>query len=101
MAIWQSPNPFQDEPVLLCAKDYHELMVFLREDTPLNLFQICWLERNGVESHRNDSFHFRAVRGPDNKLLAVALVITNRLLLLDSRDPAAAQFLGGWYRKRP
>ncbi len=102
MAIWQSPNSHQDDTILLRAKDYHELMDFLREDTPLNLFPICWLEKNGVEAPHRDSFHFRALRGgPDNRLIAVALVITNRLLLLDSREPAAARRLGQWYRQLP
>ncbi len=101
MAIWQNTNPYHDAPALLRTKDYHELMVFLCEDTPLNIFQICWLERNGVESHRHDAFHFRAIRGARNELVAVALVITNRLLLLDARDPAAAHRLGHWYRQRP
>lgn len=101
MAIWQNTNPYQDTPSRLRSKDYHELMTFLCEDTPLNIFQICWLERNGVESHRSDTFHFRAIRGSTGELVAVALVITNRLLLIDARDPAAAHRLGCWYRQLP
>ncbi|MBA2662923.1 MAG: GNAT family N-acetyltransferase [Bradymonadaceae bacterium] len=97
MATWQSPNQLDDQPILFRARDYHELTGFLRQDIPLNLFQLCWLEKNGVEANQPNAFHFRGRRDGAGELQAAALVITNRLLLLDARGGEHAAFLGAWY----
>jgi predicted GNAT family acetyltransferase len=83
---------------LLAADDAADVMAFLQRDEAQNLFMISWAENYGmVAARRPDLFHFRCVRS-GGQLLAVMLVITERLALVESVDTDAARQLGEWYR---
>lgn len=88
-------------PIVLGQEHYAEVLAFLSADVPSNLFQLCWLENHGVASASGGGlYHFAGVRAVSGKLQAVALVITDRLLLVHAVDERAAGVLGRWYRQR-
>ncbi|MFU8804849.1 MAG: GNAT family N-acetyltransferase [Bradymonadaceae bacterium] len=100
MVTWQtesSPNPY---PILLQARHRGELEAFLGHDIPLNLFFLSWIEKNGVEASHPGLYHFQGLRNGLGDLTACSLVISNRLILLDTRRIEDAQTFGRWYRER-
>lgn len=99
-ASWTRPEHETRRRVsLLTPDDRAEVVKFLGRDIPKNLFMLSWIENYGlVAGRRPDLFHFRSVRCGDD-LLAVMLVITERLALIETVDSDAARMLGDWYRK--
>jgi uncharacterized protein len=86
---------------LLCDEHHVQVLTFLSADVVSNLFQLCWLENHGVcADERPELYHYAGAFGRGGSLQAVALVITDRLLLIDARDADAAFALGRWYRQR-
>ena len=84
-------------PEVLEPHDRVQLDALLRRDPAANLFALSWLESYGVRPNRPDLFHFRGFRDATHHLGAAALVITQRLALLEAEDPAQAAALGRWY----
>ena len=75
-----------------------DVVEFLSRDVVSNIFMLSWLENYGVTAPgRPDLFHFRTLR-LDDELVGVALVITERLLLLSTTDAEVARRLGSWHR---
>jgi ribosomal protein S18 acetylase RimI-like enzyme len=88
-------------PELLFERHYGEIVDFLGRDIPPNLFQLSWLANHGVRPLANpDLYAFRGIRGPGAELQAVSLVITDRLTLVDAREPEVAARFGRWCRRR-
>lgn len=76
-----------------------ETLAFLGRDVVQNIFMLSWADNYGMTaSHHPDLFHFAGVR-VDRKLVAVALSVSGRLMLLDSTDAVATACLGRWYRQ--
>ncbi len=101
MASFQAHSPAPRVPVILGQEHHAQVLAFLAADVPVNLFQLCWLENHGVAAPgRRDLYHFAGLNGPSNRLQAVALVISGRLLLIHATDPRAAAVFGRWYRRR-
>ena len=74
------------------------LRALLERDLDHNLFALSWLENYGVASSRRDVFHFRGLIEPRRgQLMAMALVISDRLILLEAPDPEHAALFGRWY----
>ena len=73
---------------------------FYERDVVLNLFALSWLESYGVWPARQGSFHFRAGFDAFGQVEAAALVISERLLLLDAADPRWIEPCARWYRER-
>lgn len=85
---------------LLSGEATEEVLAYLGRDPVSNLFKLSWLENYGIcAPGRPDLFHFRAVRNAD-RLMGVALLITNRLALLHTEDAQTARTLGRWHRDR-
>lgn len=77
-----------------------EVMLFLSRDVVRNLFMLSWADNYGMlAAGHPDLFHFAGVRD-DRKLVGCALVITDRLALVDAVDSEAAAYLGRWYREK-
>ena len=82
----------------LRTKDRAQLRAFLERDVAVNIFALSWLENFGVESRRQEVFHFSGVVDPQTQqLVAVALVVTEQLIVLDARRPEAVRLLASWY----
>lgn len=70
---------------------------YLSRDPVTNLFMLSWLDNYGVGApSRPDLFRFRAAR-IGSEVRGVALIITDRLLLLDVDDADTAASLGLWH----
>ncbi|MFP4598628.1 MAG: GNAT family N-acetyltransferase [Persicimonas sp.] len=88
-------------PQVLGEEHHEQLLDFLSADVAANLFQLCWLENNGVRSQgRPELYHFAGIVDPTGRLLAASLVIADRLLLVDALDDEHAASLARWYRRR-
>lgn len=92
----------QHKPGWMTARREHRraLRDFLERDVVMNLFALSWLENYGVVATRPGSFHFRLAFGESGQIDAVALVISERLLLLDALELDWLDELGRWYRER-
>ena len=93
------PHP-PGELVELRREHLARLRRFLERDPINNLFALSWLENYGVTPKRDGLFHFLGVLNTRGELDAVALVITKRLILLDSRNQIWAKRMGEWYAQR-
>lgn len=93
-----SHPPIEDGAVVTLGPEHKALLAaFLERDIPLNLFALSWLDNYGTVSTRPGTFHFRGILSSAGQLEAMALVITNRLLLLDARRESFARYMGTWY----
>lgn len=73
------------------------LIGYLARDPVANLFMLSWLDNYGVSARgRPDLFRFRVARS-GGRVRGVALLITDRLLLLDSDDADVAASFGAWH----
>lgn len=93
----QPVSPDADVMVLLEREHRAQLRAFLERDVPLNLFALSWLENYGITPSRSGVYHFRGLFGARGQLDAMALVISDRLILLDARRPLLARYMGCWY----
>lgn len=85
---------------ILRSNHREHVVELLSRDVARNLFMLSWAENYGMASkRRNELFHFSGVWDRE-KLVGVALVITNRLALIESVDRQVSSFLGCWYRER-
>lgn len=76
-----------------------EVLGFLARDVTRNLFMLSWLDNYGMAAPgQPDLFQFAGVR-VNGRLVAISLVITGKLALLDASDPHAVTCLGRWYRQ--
>ncbi len=93
------PLTTSDAGPLVTLHEAHaeQLRAFMERDIPLNLFALSWLENHGISATRPGVFHFRGIFDDRGELEAMALVITNRLLLIDARRPELARYIGTWY----
>jgi len=85
------------QPTLLRAEHRHAITAFLERDVPLNLFALSWLENFGVAPRRSNLFHYRGFINRAGDIEALALTITERLILLDATDPERARDLARFY----
>lgn len=92
------PMTYEPEALVTLGRRHRAaLRRFLERDVALNLFALSWLENHGVTPRRKGTFHFRGILDEDEALRACALVITDRLVLLDAEDARLARYLGRWY----
>lgn len=96
----RTPPVPRDELVELSREHLVPLRRFLERDPINNLFALSWLENYGVTSSREGMFHFLGVFGSRGDVEAMALVITRRLVLLDSCNQIWAKRMGQWYAER-
>jgi hypothetical protein len=88
-------------PALLDERHRGALVELFECDVPSNLFALSWLDNYGVRPHRPDLFHHHGIFDASGRgLMAAALVISDRLLLLEAREPEGARALGTWYGRR-
>ena len=88
-------------PKLLSTRHHDAIVELLCDEIPSNLFQLCWLGNHGVRPlGQPDLFSFRGYPVDQDKLGAVSLVITGRLLLIYARTSELAEAFGRWYRDR-
>lgn len=100
MAIQYVDTEGELAPELLFERHYDEIVEFLSRDIPANLFQLCWVENHGVRPVTNpDLYAYRGIRAADGSLRAVALIITDRLALIESVEPETARGFGRWCRR--
>ncbi len=76
-----------------------ELRGLYEREVATNIFSLSWMENYGLVSRRPGVFEYRGVVR-DGTLEAVALVITDRLVLLAAADPADAGALGAFYARK-
>ncbi|MFW5967885.1 MAG: GNAT family N-acetyltransferase [Persicimonas sp.] len=102
MAIFRVHSSSSEwHPQLLGEEHRARICAFLSKDVPLNLFQLSWLDNHQINSKRcPQAYHFAGVFDAAGKLRAVALVVTDRLLLVHADHEEAAAALGRWYRDR-
>ncbi len=100
MATFHSDNAGEPEPVRLTHADRLPLEEFLRGKLEVNLFALSWLQNHGVENSDHQNFAFWACRDHQRKIQAVALNLSERLLLLDARTTRSARILGHFFRDR-
>ncbi len=88
-----------DVPVMLSPKHLDEVLAFLSHDVVRNMFMLSWADNYGIAAPgQPDLFHFSGLR-KGSRLTAVALVITGRLLLIDSDDDDSTRQIAQWYRR--
>ncbi len=73
------------------------LRALLERDITHNIFALSWLENYGIAPTRQGMFHFRGVLNSRGGLDAMALVISDRLILIDALSKDLAAFMGRWY----
>lgn len=84
---------------MLAPQHLDEVMGFLSRDVVRNMFMLSWVDNYGMCAPGHpDLFHLAGVRD-SGRLVAVALVITGRLILADSIDEEATACLARWYRQ--
>ena len=84
---------------MLAPQHIDEVLAFLSRDVVRNMFMLSWADNYGMAaSGHPDLFHFSGVRH-NGRLMAVALVITGRLILADAIDDRATACLARWYRQ--
>lgn len=100
MAITHVDNLTTDPPEQL--EDHHrsKLREFLLEDVDANLFALAWLENNGVEPDRSGHFSYHGWFDDHRNLEAISLNVSNRLIMLDTRDQSYARAFGRFFRRR-
>ncbi len=88
-----------DVPVMLGPQHLDEVMAFLSRDIIRNMFMLSWADNYGIAAPgQPDLFHFGGLH-QGNRLTAVSLVITGRLVLIESDDTGATERLAQWYRR--
>jgi predicted GNAT family acetyltransferase len=88
-----------DVPVMLGPQHLDEVMTFLSRDIVRNMFMLSWADNYGIAAPgQPDLFHFGGVH-QGRRLTAVSLVITGRLILIESDDAGATERLADWYRR--
>ncbi len=100
MAISHLKHLSSDAPKKLRNRHQRRLRQYLLDDVDANLFAISWLENRGIESHRPEQFAFWGWFDGRDRLCAVALDISKRLLMLDVRDTEFARGFGHFFRHR-
>lgn len=100
MALSHTDNLIADPPRRLRRRHHDRLRDFLLDDVDANLFMISWLETNGVQPSRPDRFQFLGWFDDHHQLTAVALNVSDRLLMLDTRHRAFASAFGDHFRHR-
>lgn len=88
-----------DIPVMLGPQHLDEVLAFLSHDVVRNMFMLSWADNYGIAAPgQPDLFHFSGLRH-GTRLMAVSLVITGRLVLIESHDEQSTQQLASWYRR--
>ncbi len=100
MAISHSHNLTCADPMELGSRHRRHIEEFLGEDLEANLFVLSWLEHHGVKPKRAGHFSFWGWFDDRNRLGGVALDISGRLLMLDTRSPEFAHGFGDFFRRR-
>ena len=102
MATWQAQSSYLEHPPSILGEDQKgEVLEFLSTDVATNLFQLCWLENHGVcAKERPELYHYAGLRGVHGRLEAVALAVTERLLLIHATGARPAEVMGRWYREQ-
>lgn len=82
----------------LGAPERRALRAFLERNVANNLFALSWLENYGIVPSRQGMFHYRGMFNTlTEELEAVALVISDKLILFDTPHVELAAYLGRWY----
>lgn len=81
----------------LDASHRQALRALLERDITHNIFALSWLENYGIAPTRQGMFHFRGILNSRGGLDAMALVISDRLILIEALSPEQAGFMGSWY----
>ncbi len=87
-------------PLRLRRRHRRRLEEFLLQDVDANLFSLAWLEHRGIEPRRRGRFGYYAVMDDDETIRAVALDISDRLLLLDTRHGEDARHFASFFRSQ-
>lgn len=99
MAVSHTEELVPPPPQKLRNRHQRQLKNFLLEDVNANLFALSWLENRGVEAQRLNHFAFWGWLDDGHEIQSVALNISNRLLVLDTRHPEYSQAFGHFLRK--
>ena len=89
-----------DPPQRLKNHHRERLYDFLVDDIAANLFVISWLETNGVEPSQPGRFQFYGWFDNRRRFAAVALNVSDRLLMLDTRHRDFACSFGNFFHHR-
>lgn len=87
-------------PTRLRRRHRRRLRDFLVEDIDANLFCLSWLEHRGVEPRRRGRFAYYGWLDDEGDIHGVALDISDRLLLLDTRHRDDARRFGSFFRSQ-
>ncbi len=100
MAISHLQPHAAEGPRKLRNRHQRRLQRFLAEDVDANLFALSWIENRGVDAHKANNYAFWGWLNENQEIMAVALDISDRLLMLDTRSSVFAKRFGQFFRDR-
>ncbi len=100
MAISAHSQAPPQRPTRLRRSHRRRLEEFLLQDVEANLFCLAWLEHRGIQARKRGNYTYYGWFGDEGQLRAVALDISQRLLLMDTRRPEDARGFGKFFRAR-